>query len=534
MDIPFLIRAIQYAAIGILFVEFIFAMTQRPSELQKYVSLLTVCCILMFIGYNIELEASNVQEALAGTAISYVGKPFIMLFSFLFICSFYGKKVSSNIIAILAIYCTSFSILVFFNDYHHLYYDEVFFEIGKAYSPLSIVRGPLYFSYVITAVIFFVACLYVVIDGNRKIRSIEKKKLTLWIVLMLLSGIGGYMFFLFIDTNGYDSTMLGVFVGVICLFILFTKYRIFDAISIAKEFAVEDSQIALIVLDSYKEILYVNEAGNKVLNSISEEELLSIKTENVEIVKDNVVYAVREKDIVVENKLFGKSFEIKDITDSYNYQSRLELDVKERTEQIEKIKQEVVGSIASIVEARSIETGIHILRTKEYVEKIAKELKRRGEYADILTDEYIALLTSAAPLHDIGKISVPDYILNKPGKLSDEEFEKMKVHTESGVRVIESSMRGLESDEYVELAEEIALYHHEKWDGSGYPKGLKGEEIPLSARIMAVADSYDALINERCYKPSYTKESSLSTIADEKSSHFDPKIVDAFMAAVVD
>ena len=159
-----------------------------------------------------------------------------------------------------------------------------------------------------------------------------------------------------------------------------------------------------------------------------------------------------------------------------------------------------------------------------------EELKREGVYADQLTDEFISNVFKSAPLHDVGKIMVPDAILNKPGKLTDEEFEIMKSHAAEGGKIIEQMIEKVPESEYLYEAKNLATYHHEKWNGKGYPEGLAGEAIPLSARIMAVADVFDALVSDRCYKKGFPYPKALSIIREESGSHFDPKVVDAFFA----
>jgi response regulator RpfG family c-di-GMP phosphodiesterase len=187
--------------------------------------------------------------------------------------------------------------------------------------------------------------------------------------------------------------------------------------------------------------------------------------------------------------------------------------------------------LADIIESRDKCTGDHIRKTAEYSKIILKKLKEMGEYPEILTDEYIGNVVRAAPLHDIGKINIPDAILNSPEKLTDEQYSKMKSHTVAGYEIIEKAIANLEDTGYLEQAKQMAHYHHERWDGSGYPSHLKGEEIPLSARIMAVADVFDALMSKRSYKEPFTFEKAMSLIEEGAGTHFDPKVVAAFSAA---
>lgn len=200
--------------------------------------------------------------------------------------------------------------------------------------------------------------------------------------------------------------------------------------------------------------------------------------------------------------------------------------------QVSEMQFSIITLMADIVENRDNNTGGHIKRTAEYVRMIASELKSRGAYSEILTDNYIENMIVAAPLHDIGKIHISDVILNKPGKLTDEEFEIMKTHTSAGRDLLVHAKEELGESQYLDMAIEMAAYHHEKWNGSGYPCGLKGDEIPLCARIMAVADVFDALSAKRCYKEAMPLEKAISIIREETDTHFDPVVSEAFLAAI--
>ncbi|GLT17845.1 two-component system response regulator [Vibrio zhanjiangensis] len=208
----------------------------------------------------------------------------------------------------------------------------------------------------------------------------------------------------------------------------------------------------------------------------------------------------------------------------------LEERVKERTYELEMLQDATISAMASLAETRDNETGNHIRRTQNYVKVLAEELVNMGHYADELTPEAIELLHKSAPLHDIGKVGIPDEVLLKPGKLTREEFEVMKYHTTLGRAVLMAVEDSIDfSCEFLTLAKEIAYSHQEKWDGSGYPEGLSGTDIPLSARLMALADVYDALICERVYKPAFPHEKALEIIAEGRGTHFEPLIVEAFL-----
>lgn len=207
----------------------------------------------------------------------------------------------------------------------------------------------------------------------------------------------------------------------------------------------------------------------------------------------------------------------------------LEEKVLERTQELEELQDVAMVAMGSLAETRDPETGNHIRRTQHYVRLLAMHLRDHPRFRDLLTPENITMLFKSAPLHDIGKVGVPDGILLKPGKLTAEEFEKMKAHPVFGRDAIVAARRAMtHAHNFLVFAEEIAYSHHEKWDGSGYPEGLKGEAIPISARLMAVADVYDALVSRRVYKPAFPHEKAVRIITEGRGSHFDPDMVDAF------
>lgn len=208
----------------------------------------------------------------------------------------------------------------------------------------------------------------------------------------------------------------------------------------------------------------------------------------------------------------------------------LEEQVEERTRQLAALQDAIIIAMASLAETRDNDTGHHIRRTQHYIRELALCLKKHERYAEELDDKFIATLYKSAPLHDIGKVGVPDRILLKPGRLTPDEFEEMKRHTVYGRDAIIAAEKTLEAPEsFLCAARDIAYSHHEKWDGSGYPQGLAGEAIPLSARLMAIADVYDALITKRIYKEAIPHDEAVSIIAKGGGTHFDPDVVRAFI-----
>jgi putative two-component system response regulator len=218
-----------------------------------------------------------------------------------------------------------------------------------------------------------------------------------------------------------------------------------------------------------------------------------------------------------------------------NQNTILEAEVNRRMHENNLIQRVSIRALAHLAETRNLETGNHILRTQGYMHRLATGLNQHPRFATILNERYIDLLTQSAPLHDIGKVGIPDHILLKPGKHTPEEWVIMKTHAKLGSDAIEQAERDIDMHPaFLSAAKEIAHWHHEKWDGSGYPDGLAKDAIPVSARLMAVADVFDALISPRTYKPAIPFKQARDMIAEQSGKHFDPDMIDAFLAGFDD
>ena len=211
-----------------------------------------------------------------------------------------------------------------------------------------------------------------------------------------------------------------------------------------------------------------------------------------------------------------------------DYADNLEIKVKEKTVEVFHLQNAVLSTVADLVEFRDDDTGGHTMRTRLYVEVLVNELFRSETYKEEIADWDMDFLLPSVPLHDVGKIAITDLILNKPGKLTPEEFEIMKTHATVGADAIKRIMSHAEKHAFLDHALAIAGAHHEKWNGSGYPLGLKQKDIPLEGRLMAIADVYDALISKRPYKKAFTHEESCQIIINDAGTHFDPALVDIF------
>ena len=229
---------------------------------------------------------------------------------------------------------------------------------------------------------------------------------------------------------------------------------------------------------------------------------------------------------------FGAVFVLIDITLQTGMLSSIKQKhekIIKQNEQLHQTEDVTIFTLAYLAEIRDQETGKHLERTSQYVGALARELSYMPKYNSYLTERYIFDIVKSAPLHDIGKVGIPDSILKKNGKLTTEEFEIIKQHCEFGANILKTAEKKLGFESFLRIAIQLVMSHHERWDGQGYPQGLKGDKIPLSARIMALADVYDALRSKRCYKEAFPHEQSYAIIVKERGKQFDPDIVDAFI-----
>lgn len=295
-----------------------------------------------------------------------------------------------------------------------------------------------------------------------------------------------------------------------------------------REFRIVVIGIVLLIMFIYAQFAYFS-LKMKILNPI-----IDLIREMSQFVQTDDTETEEIIDII-----FGND-EIDDLTIGFNYmieslKKNLEdlenanKEIKEKSAYMYHIQNNIIIGMATMIEGRDGSTGEHVINTARYVEILARELLKRGMYPETITYSFVERLIKAAPMHDIGKVAIPDSILNKPGRFTDDEYTIMKTHSAEGGKLLLKVLGDLTDQEFINIAEDVTLYHHEKWDGTGYPSGLKGTEIPLAARIMAVADVYDALIAVRVYKNPMPREKALKIIEEEAGTHFDPELALLFV-----
>lgn len=544
-----LLLILQYIGIIGLFFEILYVSRQHGSRLQTILVILLYASLFNIVGYTLEMEAKTQELAMQSVKMTYIGKPFVVFTMYVFVMEYCGVSIKKSRRNFFYAICVAIAGLVYTNEYHHLFYSSVSYTNDGLFPHLVLKHGIFYNLYSVILLYYFVGMIYVCVRKYRQNDSeIIRKQVSVLMVMVLFSS-GCLALFLFNLTNGYDTTALAYIVAVFLFERLMRKYKLFDTLTLAKEEAVEHMSNGLIVVNVYGDMVYSNDEADRVLLYIRKhgnkgieylEELAnnskymfvdecSQEDGNKHADSEKCVYELTMHEIFRNENSYGKMLLITEITDSYYYTERLQNELKKKTREVISIQRDIIGSFASMIEARDGITGLHIKNTANLVKVLVNVMKNNPKYSGIITDEYAQMTAAAAHLHDIGKIAIPDRILQKEGKLTDEEFAIMKTHPVEGAKILENTIKGLESDAYYQIAHDMVLYHHEKYDGSGYPTGISGENIPLTARIMAVADVYDALRSKRHYKDGFSKEKSMAIMEESKGTHFDADIVTIFL-----
>lgn len=528
---------IQYVGIVVVLIGLAYLLQQWPSRPQSFMLFLWLAVLIYSIGYLFELTATTMEEALLATKLSYMGKIYIPPLAFFFVTRYCGIKIPRGIVLGLTAVHTAVLVLVLTCEYHNFFYKEISFTKEGMFPHLVHLHGVGYVAYM--ALVLCYSLVILAISVVRYYKAKEERKKVLSMMIVVLCPAFGLVLYLSGLTQGYDSTAVCYVISGIVMLVSIFRYVFFDTVNLAKDYVVDNLSDGLVVFGNQGQLVYANAPAQRLYPSLATEEyeeaiadIRSYYRAGEKLLRGGRMYAISGRNIYHKNALRGKMFFLQDVTDSYNYTVKLETEVREKTKELHDIQHSLIVSLANMVEARDGVTGLHIKDTSAYVEIMARALQKKPKYQELMSDAYVAVLSEAAPLHDIGKISMPDAILRKEGSLTTEELKTIQSHPELGAQIIDSVLADVESNDYLVAARDMACYHHEKWDGSGYPHGLKGEEIPLSARIMAIADVYDALRAERSYKGACTKEEARKIIVEQSGTHFDPELIEVFLESL--
>lgn len=521
---------------------------QKPSYEQKIMLLISFFAFLLSLGYWFAVQSTSLEASIMAYKLMYLGGCTLYFLIVLFFVRYYKIKTPKLFFPIFGMLCIILTAATLTMEQHHLFYESYSFAYETGVPILIKEYGILHTVYMVMEVAVGVGLIIMVVYQSIKRKDKEKWEPFLLVAVPLIPAL--IHIGTLISPTRIDLASMGILFSEILLIILIYRLKIYDVNDTAKQLIIDSMDDAIVVVDHnylYKEaneqaiVLFPEFSRAKKdekLESISTYLDQTLKSEDTSLFYiESKIYEPHIKTIRRNNRIRGYVIWYLDVTESekrkelvLNYQRDLEIEVVQKTARIEEIQEQMIISFANIIEIRDTITGEHVRRTSDYVKKIAEVLFQNGDYPEIINERFIRLLHTAAPLHDVGKIMVPDSILNKPERLAEDEWVLMKKHAENGKNILKNVLAKIPDVDYYNMVCDVAMYHHERWIGGGYPEALSGQEIPLSARIMAIADVFDALTSERPYKEIYEYDVAFEIIRKERGLHFEPVLVDAFLS----
>lgn len=541
----------------ITFIQLLMLINRGGKDQNIYQLLLFMMGLICNIGYLAMSLADSVGEAILCNDITYLGGVFLPLCVLMTISELTGVKLNKALIISLLTASIVVLGLVFSVGYSDIYYSNL--EIVKVYGITHLIKtyGPAHHAYTILLVAYVVVALAVVAKAIHLEKNFTKK--TVFSMLAVLIGpcivyVLERMFECPIELLPFTYVIvLGLYLNI------GSRMKMYDMSSSIAGAYEKLEEYGYITFDLKKNLMNCNKMAlnifpelkhteidesvekadsvfyNEIIRWIDLPDIAEYNEKKIMVDDRSIKCTVRKIHAGMRKKVIGYSVELIDNTkqENYiklinNYNANLESEVKEKTEHIRAMQESIITGIASMVESRDNSTGGHIRRTSACVKVLVDELKHEERFVE--SETFLNNVVKAAPMHDLGKIAVDDAILRKPGKFTDEEYEQMKTHSEKGARIVAEVLKEVKDDEFVKIAVNVAHYHHEKWNGTGYPEGLSGIGIPLEARIMALADVFDALVSKRCYKEAYNYDRAFNIIEESLGSHFDPEIGRIFIS----
>lgn len=541
--------------ISILFLLWFLSLGEQHSTLQ---TLLLVTAVISNFGHLSIAISKDLGHALFGLKLTYVGGCFLPLIMFLIIAKTCHLKIPKFLVGLMAslqilifgLVCTIGYLPIYYKSAELITVDGLSI-IEKEYAMLHAIHPISLYMYVIAGSVICIVSL-----GRKTVVSYRN------VLKLLLALIIGVFVYLGERIMGIKVEILPLVYSIQMVLVVTPMIRnnTFSINANAIDVFGEYSNVGYVVFDKKMRYMGCNDRALSVFPELLKYRLEYVLKDKKTTFTDLLLSPIREAsrmkekgilktDIFPLNDKFyeyriativkgrrkaGIVLEITDVTLRQksielieNYNKNLQAEVESQTKKIREIRDKTMLGMAQMVESRDLSTGGHIRRTSVVVSIFAKELLK----TDLgLTEEFLKDVERSAPMHDLGKIAVDDAVLRKQGKFTDEEYTKMKEHAAAGAEIVSKILTDIEDPEFVKIAINVAHYHHEKYDGNGYPDKLSGEDIPIEARIMAYADVFDALVSKRCYKEAFDYEKAFGIIRDSIGTHFDPKLADAFMA----
>lgn len=514
------------------------------------------------LGYWLETTATSKEAFITAIKVEYIGGCFLIFFINLCafrICNVKIKRWVRTVFFTIAslLYCSVLTI-----GRYPLFYKGLSFSIVNG--EVKVVKD-----YAVMHSVFYIILMLTVAMGIGVIffTYVAEKPVSKWILfLLVLPEIIAVLGFLGSKALFQTSVILPYLyiVAQIVYLLIIRRMTLYNTLDTAIETMAETGEAGFISVDLNHKYLGCNNTAERIIPELKTMHIdKKVETNkklkrtvshwlkhfekdgtnrNLYIVRDyenddnTVIYLVEISYLYYESKKKGYQVILRDDTKNQkyielldNYKTQLEEEVEKKTEKIVEMHDNLILSMAVVVESRDNSTGGHVRRTSDVVKMLIDEIKKDNIFN--LSDEFCKDLIKAAPMHDLGKIAVDDAVLKKPGRFTEEEYEKMKTHAAEGAKIVHEILKDTDDESFKVVAENVAHYHHERMDGSGYPEGLKGEEIPIEARIMAIADVYDALVSKRVYKESMSFEQADKIMMESMGNHFDKRLEEYYVSA---
>lgn len=532
----------------------------RQSVMQRTMLLVIIICNG---GYAALAGAENLREAILATKILYTGACFLPMLYFITVCEVCRVHLNRFWLAGMTLVQTILYGFVCTIGYNDLFYKAVEFHREQGISYLTKEYGPLHLLYPLTMYLYYLLTLLLAVHTIRHKKSVNRQGMILMILSFLLA-IAGYVVERALHWKAEIMPLL--YVVLIAVSLLQTYQANLFTIEENKSIIHEQMEkVGFIAFGLRGQYMGCNTCAEQLFPEMQAYTVGQVPCAASESFQKNVMNVVaqfaqthsvqnrchehekvqtlalngRQYDCMIHtlqnyyNKVVGYVVELRDETEHYralelfeNYNLKLTEDVTAKTAQIASMQEKIILGLAQIIESRDLSTGGHIKRTSTVVRIFADELLKSNMG---FSEEFLHRVVRSAPMHDLGKIGVDDAILRKQGRFTEEEYAKMKQHAAIGARIVREVLTDVEAPDFVETAVNVAHYHHEKVDGTGYPCGLKGEAIPIEARIMALADVFDALVSKRCYKEAFTFDKAFSIIQQDAGTHFDAALAEVFL-----
>ena len=525
---------------------------------KKTDNLYVIFCLLVIInslGRYLLSVSDNLWMALTANKLIYVGGCYCPLFIVLALRQLCGIRISKVITGGMTLFSTVMMGFVLTIGHSDIYYKDVQLAEGDGYHYLIKTYGPAHSAYVAMVLLYGLLIVYYLIYAIRRRSHISVRTVSV-ISVMGMGVVIAYLLERLLKSK-VSYVSFGYLAAAVCLVYLLERINIYDLTANIAGSVERLREYGYIEFDRKYRYVNANSYAKELFPAMEEEWRIDapvpvsdsfLYREVVQWLKESsykgskmipvngsyIQMSVR--DIMRGRKhkagylveLIDRTSEQNYLNAIENYNSNLQKEVAHKTADIVHIKDMMVLGMATMVESRDNSTGGHIRRTSRVVEIFSDRLSGCLDEFGI-SEEFLQMVIKAAPMHDLGKIAVPDSVLQKQGKFTAEEYEIMKRHSAEGARIVNDILKGVESEEFVCVAVNVAHYHHEKWDGQGYPTGISGEEIPIEARIMALADVFDALVSKRCYKDAYSFDTAFGIIEESLGTQFDPELGRVFL-----